>query len=186
MDENLMEYGRVAALRIRAGKQNWSDAEALAEAYERITRRYPVGRSERERLATIIALTAGPAPGVPPSPGEIATAILEAGYTSRDQLMCMAHEDDCPLGPDAHYFVPPLGDGLCCCRQPWEARRRPDKWPGQGVTTFCGAPSGENGGLLCAYPPGHGPGHSWERVPSAARQVDWSFNYASETYGQDG
>jgi hypothetical protein len=38
-------------------------------------------------------------------------------------LMCEAHRDDCPLGPDPHPFVDPLTTEawqLCCCRQPWE------------------------------------------------------------------
>jgi hypothetical protein len=37
-DMNLMDVGRVAALRIRAGRGTMRDAEVLAEAYEKLTR----------------------------------------------------------------------------------------------------------------------------------------------------
>lgn len=129
MDVNMIEYGRVAALRIRAGKRNWSDAEALAEAFEALTREYPVGRGETERLAAVIASTPDHAPGILPSPGEIARRVLAYGYTDR-VVMCQLPAD-CPMGPDPHAFAPPVDDVMPgCCRQPWEARNR-SGGPGQ-------------------------------------------------------
>ncbi len=49
-------------------------------------------------------------------------ALADAAASS-DALPC-AIPDDCPLGPEPHPFAPPVGEGLCCARQPWEAGQR--------------------------------------------------------------
>jgi hypothetical protein len=47
--------------------------------------------------------------------------LADVGLADPPVLMCTAHPDDCPRGPDPHPFVPPAWDGIMCCsRQPWE------------------------------------------------------------------
>lgn len=39
-------------------------------------------------------------------------------------MICEAHPDDCPNGPQPHEFIPDIDitvDWMPCCRQPWEA-----------------------------------------------------------------
>jgi hypothetical protein len=51
---------------------------------------------------------------------------VTVGIEWEPPLMCDAHPDDCPLGPEPHPYLHPdnpatAADLLCCCKQKWES-----------------------------------------------------------------
>ncbi len=137
--QEMLDLCRVAALRIRAGKRNWADAEVMADLVAGLTARRPVSGSVTvvppEPAPPALAALAGKWEAeagraeLPPAAAHLLRMCAAQLRVARADtvpdlipaaLMC-ALPDDCVNGPAPHPFVPPAdADTLCCTRQPWE------------------------------------------------------------------